>query len=117
MQWIYAGTEVEPMRAQWSRERVKRGDLGVMEEMLIEINKAYTDKIKALQKAAKISSEIQESQGPGQASIGGALLDSCHAGNYDSRPDEAHLGNYLLVESGSRAHLQGEQRWGWNTAI
>ena len=50
--WIAAGTDVEPMRAQWSRERIKRGDLGVMEEMLIEINKAYTDKIKALQKAA-----------------------------------------------------------------
>src|ERR1017187_22768 len=50
--WITAGTEVEPMRAQWSRERAKRGDLGVMEEMLIDINKAYTDKIKALQKAA-----------------------------------------------------------------
>ena len=50
--WIAAGTEVEPMRAQWSRERVKRGEVGVMEEMLIEINKAYTDKVKALQKAA-----------------------------------------------------------------
>ena len=49
--WIAAGTEVEPMRAKWSRERIKRGELGVMEEMLIEINKAYTDKIKALQKA------------------------------------------------------------------
>ena len=49
--WIAAGTEVEPMRAQWSRERIKRGEVGVMEEMLIEINKAYTDKIKALQKA------------------------------------------------------------------
>jgi hypothetical protein len=51
MGWIAAGTEIEPMRAQWSRERIKRGELGVMEEMLIEINKAYTDKIKALQKA------------------------------------------------------------------
>src|ERR1019366_6078628 len=50
--WIAAGTEVDPMRAQWSRERVKRGEVGVMEEMLIEINKAYTDKVKALQKAA-----------------------------------------------------------------
>jgi hypothetical protein len=50
--WITAGTEVEPMRAQWSRERIKRGEIGVMEEMLIEINKAYTDKIKALQKVA-----------------------------------------------------------------
>ena len=50
--WIAAGTDVEPMRAKWSRERIKRGEIGVMEEMLIEINKAYTDKIKALQKVA-----------------------------------------------------------------
>lgn len=50
MAWIEAGSDVELMRAQWSRERPKRTDLGVMEEMLIEINAAYNTKIKSLQK-------------------------------------------------------------------
>lgn len=52
MAWIEAGTDVELMRAQWSRERSKRTDLGVGEELLIAINSAYSTKIKALQKAA-----------------------------------------------------------------
>ena len=50
--WIEAGTEVEPMRAQWSRERAKRTDLGVVEEMMLRISNAYNAKIKSLQKAA-----------------------------------------------------------------
>ena len=49
MAWIEAGADVELMRAQWSRERPKRTDLGVMEDMLIAINGAYTAKIKSLQ--------------------------------------------------------------------
>ena len=48
MAWIEAGTEVELMRAQWSRERPKRTDLGVGEDMLIAINGAYNAKIKVL---------------------------------------------------------------------
>ena len=50
--WIEAGTEVEPMRAQWSRERAQRTDLGVVEEMMLRISNAYNAKIKSLQKAA-----------------------------------------------------------------
>lgn len=50
--WIDAATDVELARAQWSRERTKRTELGVMEDMLIRINKRYNDKIKELQRKA-----------------------------------------------------------------
>ncbi len=50
--WVAAGADVEPMRAQWSRERTKRTDLKLPEDVLIEINTAYNNKIKDLQKKA-----------------------------------------------------------------
>ena len=52
--WISSATDVELLRAQWSRERPKRTDLAMSEDeaMLLEISGAQAAKVKALQKSA-----------------------------------------------------------------
>lgn len=52
--WIASSTDVELLRAQWSRERPKRTDLAMSEDeaMLLEISGAQAAKVKALQKSA-----------------------------------------------------------------
>ncbi len=50
--WLAAATDIELLHAQWNRERSKRAELGIVEDLLIALNTAKGDRLKTLKAAA-----------------------------------------------------------------